>query len=83
MSLLTCKDFLRELNDYLDEQTDPGLRREIEAHLAECPNCWVILDTTRKTLRIIKGTEIYPLPPGVHARLMDALSRKLSPQSKS
>lgn len=77
MSLLTCKDFLNELNDYLDEATDPGLRQEIEAHLAECPNCWVICDTTKKTLRIYKGTELYPLPPQVHARLMEALRHKI------
>lgn len=78
MSLLTCEDFLRELNDYLDEATDPGLRQEIEAHLAECPNCWVICDTTKKTLRIIKGTEVYPLPEEVHNRLMAALRRKMT-----
>ncbi len=78
MSLLTCKDFLRELNDYLDEAADPALRREIEAHLAECPNCWVICDTTKKTLQVFKGTDLYPLPSEVHARLMEALRRKLA-----
>lgn len=78
MSLLTCKDFLKELNDYLDDATSPGLRQEIEAHLAECPNCWVVCDTTRKTLRIYKGTELYPLPGEVHRRLMEALRRKMT-----
>jgi len=78
MSLLTCKDFLQELNDYLDEAAAPGLRREIEAHLAECPNCWVICDTTKKTLRIFKGTDLYPLPAEVHSRLMEALRRKMT-----
>jgi len=82
MSLLTCKDFLKELNDYLDDATSPGLRQEIEAHLAECPNCWVICDTTRRTLRIYKGTDLYPLPSEVHQRLMEALRRKMS-QSKN
>lgn len=78
MSLLTCEDFLRELNDYLDEATDPGLRQEIEAHLAECPNCWVICDTTKKTLRIFRGAELYPLPEAVHNRLMAALRQKMA-----
>lgn len=83
MSLLTCKDFLKELNDYLDEATDPGLRQEIEAHLAECPNCWVVCDTTKKTLQIFKGADLYPLPSEVHSRLMQALHRKISQRGLS
>jgi anti-sigma factor RsiW len=76
MSLLTCKDFLNELNDYLDDATSPGLRQEIEAHLAECPNCWVICDTTRKTIQVYKGMDLHPLPERVHEKLMDAIARR-------
>ncbi len=78
MSSLTCKDFLSELNDYLDEGSEEELRQEIEAHLAACPNCWVICDTTKKTVQIYKGAELYPLPDDVHARLRSALQKRLS-----
>jgi anti-sigma factor RsiW len=53
--LLTCKDFLSELSDYLDEKIDAELRAKLESHITECPNCWVIADTTRKTIQIYKG----------------------------
>ncbi len=76
--LLTCKDFLNELNDYLDESSRDSVRQEIQAHLAACPNCWVICDTTKKTIQIFKGTDLYPLPPEVHSRLMAALERKMA-----
>jgi anti-sigma factor RsiW len=76
--LLTCKDFLTELSDYLDENTDKELRAKLEAHMAECPNCWVIADTTKKTVQIYKGMDPYPIPHDVEARLMKALEKKLA-----
>ncbi|HLH17885.1 MAG TPA: zf-HC2 domain-containing protein [Bryobacteraceae bacterium] len=79
--LLTCKDFLRELSDYLDESVDQEVRAKIEKHISECPNCWVIADTTRKTIRIYKGMDPQPLPADVESRLMRALEKKLAARS--
>jgi len=78
MSLLTCKDFLAELNEYLDETTDADIRRRVEEHVSECPNCFVVFDTTKKTLQIYKGMEPQPIPQDVHSRLMAALERRRS-----
>ena len=58
--LLTCKQFLDELSDYLDERTDADLRKKLEHHITECPNCWVICDTTKKTIQIYRGMDPYP-----------------------
>ena len=80
--MLTCKDFLSELSDYLDENIDPGLRAKLERHMAECPNCWVIADTTRRTIQIYKGTEPVPIPEDVQARLMKALDRKMAAKGR-
>jgi len=76
--LLTCKDFLNELSDYLDESLDAEVRAKLEEHITECPNCWVIADTTRKTIQIYKGMEPYPIPTDVESRLMKALERKMA-----
>jgi hypothetical protein len=76
--LLTCKQFLEELSDYLDEKTDAELRGKLQAHINECPNCWVICDTTKKTIQIYKGMEPYPIPSEIHARLMSALELKMA-----
>jgi anti-sigma factor RsiW len=80
--LLTCKDFLTELSDYLDETIDAELRAKLERHITECPNCWVIADTTRKTIRIYKGMEPYPIPSDVESRLMNALEKKMAAKQK-
>jgi anti-sigma factor RsiW len=76
--LLTCKDFLAELSDYLDDKTDAEVRAKLERHIAECPNCWVICDTTRKTIQVYKGMKCYDIPEEVHSRLMSAVERKIA-----
>ena len=76
--MLTCKDFLAELSDFLDEKTDAEIRAKLERHLAECPNCWVICDTTRKTIQVYKGMKCYDIPEEVHSRLMAAVERKIA-----
>jgi anti-sigma factor RsiW len=81
--LLTCKDFLHELSDYLDETIDAKLRAKLESHITECPNCWVIADTTRKTIKIYKGMEALPIPPDVESRLMKALEKKIAAKKGS
>ena len=60
--MLTCKQFLQELNDYLDPNTDPEIKRHLETHVTQCPNCFVIVDTTQKTLQVYKGVQPLSIP---------------------
>jgi anti-sigma factor RsiW len=71
-----------ELSEYLDESLDAELRVKLEQHITECPNCWVIADTTKKTVKIYKGMEPYPIPNDVEARLMTALEKKMAARQK-
>jgi anti-sigma factor RsiW len=73
---ITCKQLLKELSDYLDGSLEPDARIQLEAHLAKCPNCWVVCDTTRKTIEVFKGLDPYPLPEDVKGRLVKALQRR-------
>lgn len=82
MPLLTCKQFLHELSDFLDESLDTEVRAKLEKHITECPNCWVIADTTRKTLQIYKGMEPYPIPDDVRDRLMRALEKRMAARQR-
>ena len=76
--MLTCKDFLHELSEYLDESIDAETRAKLDRHISGCPNCWVIADTTKKTIQIYKGMDPYPIPPDVETRLMQALEKKMA-----
>ena len=73
---MLCRDFLKELSDMLDDTASPGLREELQAHVNECPNCWVVLDTTKKTLSVFKGMEPQAIPRDLHSRLMAVIERR-------
>jgi len=76
--LLTCKQFLQELNDFLDETTDQDMKLRLQKHVNECPNCFVIVDTTRRTLEVYKGMEPQAIPENVKTRLWAALEKKMA-----
>lgn len=75
---ITCKDFLKEVSEYLDDAVDVALKLELERHITQCPNCYVVLDTTRKTLQVFKGQEPRQLPEQVENRLLAALQKKMA-----
>ena len=77
--MLTCKEFLAELSDFLDENADIEIKSKLERHITECPNCWVICDTTKKTISVYKGSmKTCSIPEDVHSRLMAAMERKMA-----
>ena len=83
--MLTCKEFLQELSDYLDENIDAEVKARLEEHIALCPNCWVVCDTTKRTIKIYKGFEPYSVPADVESRLFTLLSayQAIAVQTKS
>ena len=76
--MLTCKQFLEELNAFLDDSTDSEFRSKLNRHVSECPNCWVVVDTTKKTIDVYKGMDPTPIPDAVRTKLLAALERKIA-----
>ena len=73
---MTCKDFLKELTDYLDDALDQSTRTELEEHLQWCHNCYVICNTTKKTIEIYRDSTLYELPDDLRGRLRSAIMTK-------
>ena len=80
--MLTCKQFLEELNDYLDPSISVETKRHLEAHVCECPNCFVIVDTTMKTLKVYRGMDPQPISEDLRSRLWSALERKMAAKKR-
>ncbi len=80
--MLTCKQFLQELNDYLDPSIDLETKRHLESHVSQCPNCFVVVDTTMKTLKVYKGMEPQAVPEDLQNRLWAAVERKMEAKRK-
>ncbi|MDX2151704.1 MAG: anti-sigma factor [Bryobacteraceae bacterium] len=62
----------------MDEAVDPDTRKHLQQHVNECPNCWVVYDTTKRTIQVYKGMEAQTIPQDLHSRLMRALERKMA-----
>jgi hypothetical protein len=62
--MISCKDFIGELGNLLDDELASEIREQLETHLAHCNTCQVLFDSTRKTLRIVteSGSFEYPEP---------------------
>jgi Putative zinc-finger len=75
--MVTCAQVLKELSNYIDEDVDPRLRAEIEEHLRGCHRSSVLLDSTRKTLRIVGDDRVFEVPAGYSERLHQFLTNKL------
>lgn len=80
-AVANCQKLLVELSNFLDDELDYLLRQELEFHLKTCPECCMIVDTTRKTIEIFRESLPYPMPKDVKARLAAALRRKLAKRS--
>ena len=66
---MKCSDFLQELTNYLDGMIDDRTKAELEDHLAWCHNCYVVCDTTKKTIEIYRDSKLYELPEDLRTRL--------------
>jgi anti-sigma factor (TIGR02949 family) len=76
--LLTCKEFVDGISDFIDDDIAPDLRERLQKHISECPNCWVVYDTTKKTIQVFKGMEAQPLPEDVRSRLVQAVEKRMA-----
>lgn len=73
---MTCAEFLKELTDYLDDALDSRTRAELEDHLVWCHDCFVVCDTTKKTIQIYREEKLYELPDDLRTRLHTAIASK-------
>jgi hypothetical protein len=78
-----CKEFLSELTNYLDGAIDERTKAELEDHLAWCHNCYVVCDTTKKTIEIYRDSQLYELPEDLRTRLRTAIVSKCHARKKA
>jgi anti-sigma factor RsiW len=70
-----CRVFCDQLSDYIDGELAASLCAELEHHLADCPNCRIVIDTTRKTVSLYRRTGQAEVPADVSAHLWLAIEQ--------
>ena len=72
-----CKQLLGNLSEYIDGDLQAELCAEIEAHLMDCDNCRVVINTLKKTVELYEQmAEPAGLPDPVRERLFRKLELK-------
>lgn len=69
-----CAELSSQLPDYLDGEAKEAICREIEAHLAECSDCRIVIDTMKKTIALYRAAPREAVPGNVHQRLVKLLN---------
>lgn len=72
--MISCKDFIAQLGNYLEDDLAAELRLALDQHLASCTTCQVIVDSSKKTLTIVTESGEFELSQrlseSVTARIM-------------
>jgi hypothetical protein len=75
--MITCDEFFAEFADYLENQISPEVREELELHLSQCRACYVLYDSSRKTIKIVSESNSFELPQKVFDPIIDRVMSKL------
>jgi anti-sigma factor (TIGR02949 family) len=70
---MECREMLAELSAFMDGELEERLCAEIEAHMRDCPECRVMVDTLRKTVVLYRTQGQVEVPTGVRSRLYAVL----------
>jgi len=73
-----CGHIMARLSEHLDGEIQPEMRQLVEAHLAKCPCCSLIYNTTRRTLNIVAESGTFAIPVSAGTRLQTRLKELLA-----
>jgi anti-sigma factor RsiW len=71
--MITCRELVELLIDFVGGELDEELRRRVEQHLHCCPPCVTYLETYQITIRLTRRLPPAPLPAELKARLRAVL----------
>ena len=68
-----CREYIADLNAYIDGEMDPTLCEEIEKHIGECRNCRLMVDSLKMTVKLCREGKEEKLPDELENKLNNVL----------
>jgi len=68
---LTCKEVVELVTDYLENVLLPGLRKQFEVHVADCPGCTNYIEQVRLTVGMLHRLAQEPVFPETKQELLE------------
>ncbi len=75
--MVDCKDVVEQLGDYLEDEMAADLKASLEQHLSHCRTCQVILDSTRKTIRIVTESGSFEVPGDLSEQIIAKIMKAI------
>ena len=70
---MDCSEFLRRFSEFLDAPAECSLRREAEAHVADCPKCARYQSVVDRGIRVLQSMPRAEVPESFRPRLQHRL----------
>jgi anti-sigma factor RsiW len=75
--MMTCREQVELLADYLDGALDPEIARALEAHLDGCVSCLNFIKTYKATTVLVREMACEDVPEELMARLTSFLMAQI------
>ena len=70
-----CAKVKELLSEYLDEELQVEVLRELNEHIEKCPDCHLNVDSVRKVIRLYREATETECPVDIRIRLEDVIRR--------
>ncbi|MBI2114188.1 MAG: zf-HC2 domain-containing protein [candidate division NC10 bacterium] len=75
--MITCREMVDLLSDYVDGDLEPMVARQLAAHLRGCTDCTAFLRTFKGTQALVREAACEEMPEELKVRLRDFLRSNL------
>ena len=75
--MITCADFMAEIGNYMEGDVADEVRHQLEHHLSHCQTCTVLVDSSRKTLKIVTDTGTFDLPDATFRPIAERIMARI------
>jgi len=75
---VNCEQVWREISNYVDGDTDAGLRAAMDEHFKMCPRCASVLAGTRNVIKLYGDERMLEVPAGFSRRLEKRIEKGLA-----
>ncbi len=80
--MISCADFMAEIGNYLEGDIAGDVRAQLEHHLSHCQTCTVLVDSSRKTLKIVTDTGSFDLPEAAFRPIAERIKARIRETNK-
>ena len=75
--MISCTDLMAEMGNYLDGEVAAEVRTQLQEHLAHCQTCTILVDSARKTMKIVTDAGSFDLPEATFRPIAERIMARI------